>query len=732
MIILLNIIITKMTTHSVPQYFICPITHNIMNEPYVDNEGNSYEETAIKQWLTNNNTSPITRSPLTINNLMPNRSLKEAIIAYLNPCNVNPDEVIINSNFNIETNPIQLKENCKNNILRVSVKPIDGKIEVPNELVVVIDVSGSMNSPAYIEQDKRQVDVGFTILDITKHAIKTIIESLNNNDRISIITFSDVAKVVCGMTNITESNKTYLKTLISNLNTEGCTNVWAGLNMGLKQFSNDATICNKSLMFMTDGIPSSHLLPPRGIIESLEKSINNITIKPTIYTFGFGYSLDTKLLSDIANIGNGTFSFIPDSGFVGTIIIHAMANIKTACGTNAILKITTNDKIKKIVGYENSKRINLNTINYGQNKDIIIEFENNSDQHNYEIELEYNSYSNEIVNIKSENDLYEDNDLIIMRLEFVELLNKIIRTMPDNYTSLIYINEFLTKYKNDSLIINDLKEQVILAISSDVIYNKWGKNYIYSLMYAHKEQKCNNFKDKSVSVYGGKLFGELVDKIDEIYANMEAPKPSNIVRNCDNSTRGGGATTKGFTRGGLDFRQSFHNASGGCFHENSNVSIYPNNIKKCKDIMKDDLVMTSNNTYAKVICVTKIKCENNKCDMVKINDSLTITPYHPIKDIEWVFPNTLNETITVDCDYMYNFVLDNDHTIIIGNTICATLGHGFTDNDVIKHDYYGTNKVVNDLKSFNGFNKGVVTFGPNCIIRDNKNNVIAFDVKSVC
>ena len=73
---------------------------------------------------------------------MPNRSLKEAIIAYLNPCNVNPDEVIINSNFNIENNPIQLKENCKNNIIRVSVKPIDGKVEVPNELVVVIDVSG--------------------------------------------------------------------------------------------------------------------------------------------------------------------------------------------------------------------------------------------------------------------------------------------------------------------------------------------------------------------------------------------------------------------------------------------------------------------------------------------------------------------------------------------------------------------------------------------------------------
>lgn len=36
-----------------------------------------------------------------------------------------------------------------------------------------------------------------------------------------------------------------------------------------------------------------------------------------------------------------------------------------------------------------------------------------------------------------------------------------------------------------------------------------------------------------------------------------------------------------------------------------------------------------------------------------------ITPYHPVKKTEWVFPNTLNKTITVDCEYMYNYVLEN-------------------------------------------------------------------------
>lgn len=723
-----------MSTTQVPQYFICPITHNIMSEPYVDNEGNSYEEVAIKQWLMNNNTSPITRSPLHVSDLKLNRSLRDAIQAFLNPESINTqNEQEIKADFTIEENPIELKTSRNNNIVTVSVNPINGKVEVPNELVIVIDVSGSMNAAAYVEQDKRQIDVGFTILDITKHAIKTVIESLNNNDKISIVTFSDTAKVVCGMTNITNSNKTYLKSLVSNLRTEGCTNVWAGLSMGLKQFSNieNNNVCNKSLMFMTDGIPSEHLLPPRGIVESLNRSLKSMTIKPTIYTFGFGYSLDTKVLADIANSGNGTFSFIPDSGFVGTIIIHAMANIKTACGTNTNVKITTNGdtKIKKIYGYNNTNCVKLNTINYGQNKEFAIEFEN--DKPDYSIELEYNSYTNNITIVKAIKEDYKDNTDIIMRLEFVELLQKIIDTMPNKNTASIYINNYITKYNNDSLIVNDLKDQVMMAISTDAIYGKWGKNYLYSLMFAHKEQRCNNFKDKSVSVYGGTLFNELVDKIDEIYANMEPPKPSNQVRNCDVSTKSNGITKNPTTDSVLQFKQSFHNASGGCFHENSDVHVYPNNIKKCKEIVKGDMVFTNYN-YSKVLCVIKIKCNNNISNMVMYNEGLTITPYHPIMCDEWRFPITLIDSEDVYCEYMYNFVLENKHIIVIGNTMCATLGHGFTNNDVIKHDYYGTDKVINDLKSFNGFDNGLITFDSNCIIRDNKNNVIAFDAKSVC
>jgi hypothetical protein len=64
---------------NVPEGFICPLTQEIMSDPVIDPEGNSYERSAIEEWLNKNKTSPITRSPLAIGDLIPNRALQTAI-----------------------------------------------------------------------------------------------------------------------------------------------------------------------------------------------------------------------------------------------------------------------------------------------------------------------------------------------------------------------------------------------------------------------------------------------------------------------------------------------------------------------------------------------------------------------------------------------------------------------------------------------------------------------------
>jgi hypothetical protein len=79
-------------------------------------------------------------------------------------------------------------------------EPIANEARGPIELVLLIDVSASMNDLAPVppsgEGDEEEEQKGFTILDLTKHAACTIIESLNEHDTLCVVTFSTTCKVM--------------------------------------------------------------------------------------------------------------------------------------------------------------------------------------------------------------------------------------------------------------------------------------------------------------------------------------------------------------------------------------------------------------------------------------------------------------------------------------------------------------------------------------------------------
>jgi len=90
---------------------------------------------------------------------------------------------------------------------------------------------------------------------------------------------------------------------------------------------------------------------------------------------------------------------------------------------------------------------------------------------------------------------------------------------------------------------------------------------------------------------------------------------------------------------------------------------------------------------------------------------------------EWVFPKDISN-IETNCNSVYNLVLDNNHTIVINNCITCTLWYNITENEVIKHDYFGTDKVINDLKQIEGFNNGYVELNIDDFIRNDITNKI--------
>ena len=653
------------------QCFICPITHNVMINPYIDNEGNTYEYDAICKWLKNNKSSPITRNYLDLSHLKPNRSLKDAIDAKTTKIDYTYEKNIISSIIGEKTTINDY------NYFKLNIKTVEGGNSYPPvDIVAVIDISGSMDSPALVEQDGKSVDIGYTILDITKHALITIIESMKPDDRISVVVFSNDARVLVPLTTSDNINKT----LITNLRTEGATNIWAGLNIGLQQFTNTNRI--QSLLFLTDGLPSVHLLPPQGILHCLKRKMINSKIN--IYTFGFGYSLDSDLLINIAKISNGHFSFIPDSGFVGTIFIHALAHINTIAINN--LKCYYNTDNIKCIG----DNADLTTVHYGQSRTLIFK----TKEDNITIKIVYDDKE---LSINTFNEVQTSNDLLynIMRLELVETLEQKSKQAIDTY---------MFKYSHiDNQLMKDFKNQICLAIQEQY-FSKWGKNYINSFKDAHSQERCNNFKDQSIQQYGGKLFQNMKDKIDDIYTNMPPPKPSNNVNEIKVSKQ--------------EFKTMFNNVEGGCFHPSSQVLMAGNHFKSIYNIVKGDKILDSKGNITSVLCLIKINCKNNQCSMVNIDD-LIITPYHPIKiNNKWIFPKDINYPTEYKCNNVYNLVLDNNHTIIINNYISCTLGHNITENEVITHEYFGTEKVINDLNKIEGFDKGYIVLNMDNFIRD--------------
>eukprot|EP00743_Colponemidia_sp_Colp-15_P012734 GILK01014586.1.p1 GENE.GILK01014586.1~~GILK01014586.1.p1 ORF type:complete len:389 (-),score=38.63 GILK01014586.1:53-1219(-) len=106
---------------------LCPITHEIMRDPVVAEDGHSYERTEIERWFTAGNlTSPVTNSLLADLTLRPNFTLRNVIDAFqrLSQCNAQRD-----SDFDelLEIEPFWEREQRE----RVKAEMVAHPVEVP-------------------------------------------------------------------------------------------------------------------------------------------------------------------------------------------------------------------------------------------------------------------------------------------------------------------------------------------------------------------------------------------------------------------------------------------------------------------------------------------------------------------------------------------------------------------------------------------------------------------------
>jgi Mg-chelatase subunit ChlD len=87
-----------------------------------------------------------------------------------------------------------------------SIHPPQDERRSPCDICCVVDTSGSMSDRAEIQNDKNE-QYGLSQLDLVKHALKTIIHSLQDQDRLSIVSFSDSAKIEIQLTKMNDEGQ---------------------------------------------------------------------------------------------------------------------------------------------------------------------------------------------------------------------------------------------------------------------------------------------------------------------------------------------------------------------------------------------------------------------------------------------------------------------------------------------------------------------------------------------
>uniref|UniRef100_A0A6B2KYL0 VWFA domain-containing protein n=1 Tax=Arcella intermedia TaxID=1963864 RepID=A0A6B2KYL0_9EUKA len=688
-----------------------------MMDPVVDGEGNSYERAAITEYLEKHQTSPITGRPLKAKELKPNRALKELIEGYRKDCGGKVEEkrvVVRKAEAEGGKGGIEVKVESSESGVLVSLVPPEGSHRTPVDICCVIDSSGSMSTEATVKTETGKTEShGLTILDIVKHAVQTIIESLDENDRLSVVNFESKSSVLSPLQHMSKQSKQSTTKAVKKLQASGGTNLWNGVQTAFDHLKDDKAADRlKIILLLTDGEPTdSH---PEGHVQVFRKYLDaNPSAKNFLFfTFGFGYKLNSTLLNDLAVAGNGTYSFIPDCNFVGTVFINTMANLSTILASNVEITLSglPSSDLRVLGGYpfqvENSEfRVKVGFIRYGQSKEVVIKM-GKKGGHDLVGLLKYHDASNRnrVVEVKvGSTSLSTPSDLMVvheLRLKTVDLLHSIMKLSLKESTKqtkeLIQEIQKSSVYNQDYVkdLCKDLEGQVLEAVADNTAFDRWGKHYLPSLALAHLLQQCNNFKDPGVQRYGGKLFLDIQKKADKLFSDIPPPQPS-----------------KKTTAAPVASMATYNNAYGGCFDGECWVEMGDGRIVKVKDVRKGDELRGPGGVPARVRCVVKTKIEGSCTALVEFEGGLKITAWHPVRlEGQWHFPVEIRPIRWVQCEEVFTFVLEGGHTAMVNGVECVTLGHGFV-GDVVGHHYFGTELVVDDLKRMRGWENGVVQLG---------------------
>lgn len=243
--------------------------------------------------------------------------------------------------FSVYTEVSGCPWNDEHYLMHIGLKGIEiDKTELPpSNLVFLLDVSGSMNSP--------------NKLPLLKSAFIMLVNELRPQDRVAIVVYAGAAGLVLDSTPGNQKEK--ILEAIERLEAGGSTAGGAGLNLAYKvAIDNFSKNGNNRIILATDGdfnVGSSSNAEMERLIEKKREQ----GVFMTVLGFGMGNYKDDKM-EIIADKGNGNYAYIDNIQEARKVLVGEFGGTLFTIAKDVKFQIEFNPaqiKSYRLIGYEN-------------------------------------------------------------------------------------------------------------------------------------------------------------------------------------------------------------------------------------------------------------------------------------------------------------------------------------------------------------------------------------------
>jgi hypothetical protein len=562
-------------------------------------------------------------------------------------------------------------------------------------IIALIDISYSMNGQCSSKEDS-----GYSKLDLIIHSLGVLLEKIETGDELICITFDHCINDIFKSS---EYSKEEFKKKINTLRPIGGTNIWDALKRAFEEAANSANKENTHILLLTDGDsehPNNH-----NELQKYYPQYQTLNIKLT--TVGYSSAAKTEVLFNIAEyVKSGGLIFIFDYSMVCSSLCNfyinaAYPNIKTC--------IIQEQELTSLP---------------------LTDFDDMHANDKYEL-VRFHCY--QVLKAIASNNIVYGNELFRQFLSWLKILSSTEIILPSDEFPPGSIVPDLQQSLLKCMILDfessvPEQEQIKKALETSYNFESWGRHYLRSLSLAHLTRTCHNSKDQGVQLYANIFKQNLFDEMYEIFGKLKPPAPSLAIRTPAYQSTGWRASANPVSSQITDIAVSTTSSiyerpiqsmatlasrdNGGCFAPNCEIRLENKKYKKLSQLDGTEKVYQGDDipgASIKYIIKFDVNAEilMSQIYTPKHRNDLIISPYHPYYESSsecWFFPSDTQDSTLFYIDYIINIVLENGYWVDINGIKCVSLGHGlqkFNDTEtILKHEYFGTNNVIEDLEVF--------------------------------